>query len=103
MSRCVGPHGAGGRGADVRPWPPGPGLDAHRRGAGLLFSALVRPGIPVVTWGWLPLLTGVALAEAIVETTGVPAALKWPNDLLLGADAGKAAGILVQSSGAGPR
>jgi BirA family biotin operon repressor/biotin-[acetyl-CoA-carboxylase] ligase len=67
--------------------------------AGLTFSALIRPGIPVLTWGWLPLLAGVALAEAVSSTTGVEATLKWPNDLLLGADAGKAAGILVQSSG----
>ena len=61
--------------------------------AGLTLSVLLRPSAPVSTWAWLPLLAGVALADAV----GAPARLKWPNDLLL--DEGKAAGILVQVSG----
>lgn len=77
----------GGRGRLERSWSSPPG-------AGLTFSLLVRP-LDVRTWGWLPLLTGLALAR----TVGPPARLKWPNDLLLGPGAGKAAGILVQTSG----
>lgn len=66
--------------------------------AGLTFSVLTRPGVPMLQWGWIPLLAGVALAEGVRETTGVDAALKWPNDLLVGDPMRKAAGILVQSS-----
>jgi len=78
----------GGRGRLERSWISPPG-------AGLTFSLLVRPDTDVRGWGWLPLLTGLALARAI----GPQARLKWPNDLLLGPEGGKAAGILVQSSG----
>lgn len=65
-------------------------------GAGLTFSVLLRPEPPLSTWGWLPLLAGLALARAV----GDSAALKWPNDVLVGAERKKAAGILVQT-GAG--
>jgi BirA family biotin operon repressor/biotin-[acetyl-CoA-carboxylase] ligase len=61
--------------------------------AGLTLSVLLRPTAPVSAWGWLPLLAGVALADAV----GPPARLKWPNDLLLGE--AKAAGVLVQVKG----
>jgi len=75
-----------GRGRLDREWvcPPG---------AGLMFSMLLRPTPSPATWGWLPLLAGLSLVEAI----GADARLKWPNDLLLGPDGAKAAGILVQS------
>jgi BirA family biotin operon repressor/biotin-[acetyl-CoA-carboxylase] ligase len=43
----------------------------------------------------LPLLVGVAVAEAAREW-GVPARLKWPNDVLV--DERKLGGILVESS-----
>jgi BirA family biotin operon repressor/biotin-[acetyl-CoA-carboxylase] ligase len=77
-----------GRGRLDRSWSSPPG-------AGLTVSLLLRPAAPVLTWGWLPLLTGLALVEAI----GGDARLKWPNDLLLGPDGRKAAGILVQTTG----
>jgi len=63
--------------------------------AGLTFSALLRPDVPREQWGWIPLLVGVALCET-VRGTGVAAALKWPNDLLVGLDEFKAAGVLVE-------
>lgn len=63
--------------------------------AGLTVSVLLRPSLPTPAWGWLPLLAGVALCDAMGEA----AALKWPNDLVLGREAGKAAGILVQAEG----
>lgn len=81
-----------GRGRLDRTW-------TSPRGAGLTFSVLLRPGVPMALWGWLPLLTGVALHEAVVSLTGVAAGLKWPNDLLVGPSARKAAGILAQSAG----
>ena len=63
----------------------------------LTFSMLLRPTPPPVRRGWLPLLAGLAVAEAVTAVTGVPASLKWPNDVLAG-DA-KLCGILAESSG----
>jgi BirA family biotin operon repressor/biotin-[acetyl-CoA-carboxylase] ligase len=53
-------------------------------------------GVPVETWGWLPLATGVAVVDAVAEVTGVRVGLKWPNDVLVGPDGGKLAGILSE-------
>ncbi len=77
---------SGGRGRLGRSW-------SSPAGAGLTCSVLLRPAPPVPTWGWLPLLTGLALSRAL----GSAARLKWPNDVLFGAGGGKVAGILVQS------
>ncbi len=70
--------------------------------AGLTLSVLLRPGsgahpVPQRQWGWLALLAGVALREAVHRIAEVDAALKWPNDLLV-ADA-KCAGILAEVAG----
>ncbi len=63
--------------------------------SGLTFSLLLRPTVPPAAWGWLPLLAGVALAEAVAEHTAVPVRLKWPNDLLAPGGA-KLAGVLAE-------
>jgi BirA family biotin operon repressor/biotin-[acetyl-CoA-carboxylase] ligase len=63
-------------------------------GAGLTVSVLVRPGVPVPRWGWLPLLAGLALSRSV----GADSGLKWPNDLVMGARENKVAGILVQAA-----
>ena len=75
--------------------------------AGLTLSLLLRPGrrseekgwppVPAGAYGWLPLLAGVALVEAVHRVAEVEASLKWPNDLLVG-DA-KCAGILAEVVG----
>ena len=66
--------------------------------AALTFSVLLRPAtVPVARRGWVPLLTGVAIASAIRDAAGVEAWLKWPNDVLV-RDA-KLAGILAEQSG----
>jgi BirA family biotin operon repressor/biotin-[acetyl-CoA-carboxylase] ligase len=44
----------------------------------------------------LTLLAGVALAEAVRTATGLPAEIKWPNDLVFGGR--KLAGILAEAS-----
>ena len=65
--------------------------------AALTFSLLIRPDVPPARRGWLPLLTGVAVAAAVTEVTGVEARLKWPNDVLAGE--AKLAGILAEAAG----
>src|SRR5215470_15340493 len=65
--------------------------------AALTFSVLLRPAVPPARRGWLPLLTGVAVATAVTQVAGVETRIKWPNDLLT-ADA-KLAGILAEASG----
>ncbi len=64
--------------------------------AALTFSVLLRPTAPPRTYGWLPLLMGVAVVHAVQRTASVEAGLKWPNDVL--ADGGKLAGILSEAA-----
>ena len=45
--------------------------------------------MPNEAWGWLPLLTGVAVVDALGEVTGLAADLKWPNNVLLGDGKGR--------------
>ena len=65
--------------------------------AALTFSVLLKPAVPPARRGWLPLLTGVAVATAVTQVAGVETMIKWPNDLLT-ADA-KLAGILAEAAG----
>jgi len=82
-----------GRGRAGRTWVSLPG-------ASLTFSMLLRPvSVPPAARGWLPLLTGVAVAAAVRSATDVAATLKWPNDVLVGDR--KLAGILAEQSPAG--
>ncbi|MEQ8146978.1 biotin--[acetyl-CoA-carboxylase] ligase [Streptomyces sp. OP7] len=72
--------------------------------SGLFFSVLLRPReVPVERWGWLPLLTGVAVATGLARAAGVDTALKWPNDVLVtvGGEERKTGGILVEATGDG--
>jgi BirA family transcriptional regulator, biotin operon repressor / biotin---[acetyl-CoA-carboxylase] ligase len=83
-----------GRGRQGRAWVSPPR-------AGLTFSMLLRPAaVPTFRWSWLPLLAGLSVQRAVGRLAEVEAALKWPNDLLVGPDRRKAAGLLVQTSGA---
>ncbi|NNH70287.1 biotin--[acetyl-CoA-carboxylase] ligase [Nocardia uniformis] len=83
-----------GRGRHERVWVSPPR-------AQIAMSVLVRlPGIDPEVLGWLPLLTGVAVVDAVRETAGVDAALKWPNDVLV--DGRKLAGILAEVAAAAP-
>lgn len=70
-------HQQAGRGRLGRTW-----ITPPR--AALTFSLLVRPSVPPARRGWLPLLTGLAVAGAITSVTGVETTLKWPNDVLAG-------------------
>ncbi|HYG75595.1 MAG TPA: biotin--[acetyl-CoA-carboxylase] ligase [Planctomycetota bacterium] len=67
----------GGRGRRGRSWESPPGQS-------LLFSVLVRPsGIQNTDAGWLPLLSGLACAEALAATCQISPAIKWPNDIVI--------------------
>lgn len=91
-----------GRGRQDRSWVSPPR-------AGIATSVLLRPAeaapgrgwppAPLPRYGWLPLLAGVALTEAVRRVADVEPVLKWPNDLLLPVPAGhaKCAGILTES------
>jgi BirA family biotin operon repressor/biotin-[acetyl-CoA-carboxylase] ligase len=62
--------------------------------AGVLLSALLRPPVGAGSWPLIPLLSGLAVVEAMVGVAQVEAALKWPNDVML--DDRKLGGILVE-------
>src|SRR5215472_8189160 len=66
--------------------------------AALMFSVLLRPvAVPPAMRGWVPLLTGVAVASAMRAQAAVDAWLKWPNDVLV--NGAKLVGILAEQSG----
>jgi BirA family biotin operon repressor/biotin-[acetyl-CoA-carboxylase] ligase len=80
------------------------------RGAGLYVSIVIRPdaggrdrqggaaaapSLPAV----VTLASGVALADAIRESTGLQAEIKWPNDIVC--ERRKLAGILAEASAQG--
>jgi BirA family biotin operon repressor/biotin-[acetyl-CoA-carboxylase] ligase len=66
----------------------------------VLVSVVLRPvnadgrPLPTQTYSWLSLLAALALRDALLETAGIPAELKWPNDVLVRGR--KVAGILAQ-------
>ena len=90
----IAEHQSAGRGRNGRSWSTPPrsqialslGVDAAR---------LAPAG-----WGWLPLLTGVAVVDAVAATTGIAAGLKWPNDILVGER--KLGGILAEVAAPDP-
>lgn len=89
-----------GRGRLGRAWISAPG-------AGLWVSVLLRvPSRDGTGPGLLPLLAGVAVAEAI-RAQGVSASLKWPNDVIVDDPVPgrpglrKVAGILSEGDGSG--
>lgn len=63
-------------------------------GTALALSVLVRDAVRHPLVSWLPLLAGLALAEALDTVAPDRVAVKWPNDLLL--DGRKVCGILIE-------
>jgi BirA family biotin operon repressor/biotin-[acetyl-CoA-carboxylase] ligase len=82
-----------GRGRQGRSWVSPPR-------AGLTCSVLLRPALPHAAWGWLPLLAGVSVGRALGRVAGVETVLKWPNDVLVGVERRKVAGLLAETAGA---
>ncbi len=50
----------------------------------LALSVLLAPRRPLTDWGWLSLVAGIAVVDAIGEVAGLVARLKWPNDVMVG-------------------
>lgn len=83
----VADHQTAGRGRLNRTW-------ETPAGSGLAVSILVRPaGLAADQWPWIPLMAGVAVADAI-RGLGLEPRLKWPNDVEV--DGRKLAGLLVE-------
>ena len=78
-----------GRGRLARTW-------MSPAGASISMSVLLKPSHGPEAWGWLSLLAGMAIAEALEELApdGVAVELKWPNDVLI--DGRKVCGILSE-------
>ena len=65
-------------------------------GTSVLVSVLLLPDVEPAKLPELSLVAGNAVAEAIVEVTGIEPTIKFPNDVLIGGR--KVAGILAESS-----
>lgn len=78
-----------GRGRLDRTW-------ASPGGSSVAISMLLEPKPEFLRWGWLSLLTGMAVTAALEEIApaGATVQLKWPNDVLI--DGGKVCGILSE-------
>jgi BirA family biotin operon repressor/biotin-[acetyl-CoA-carboxylase] ligase len=87
-----------GRGRYGREWfsPAGAGLYVSVVLKPLNMDALARKSNPTAL---LTLASGVAIVEGIKSATGLPAQIKWPNDVVMGRR--KLAGILAEAAAQG--
>jgi len=93
----IAEHQTAGRGRNGRSW------SAVPRAQVTMSVGVSTDGIPAAAWGWIPLVAGLAVLEAIAAATGVDAGLKWPNDVLARPPAhGKLAGILAEVAAPAP-
>ncbi len=76
-----------GRGRLGRQWHSPGGLNLYT-------SIILRPPLVPSAVPQVALVVGVAVAAAVAEETGLRAAIKWPNDVLL--DGYKVAGVLTE-------
>lgn len=84
---CAGEQ-SGGRGRMSRTWFSPPGVN-------LYFSILLRPAVPIALAMSLPLVAGLAVAEAIKKLAPeLEPRVKWPNDILI--NNRKVCGILCE-------
>ncbi|HEY4240171.1 MAG TPA: biotin--[acetyl-CoA-carboxylase] ligase [Kofleriaceae bacterium] len=105
LARAGASHGAivlalaqsAGRGREGRAWQSPPG-------AGLYLSCVLRPPLALPAVPPLTLALGIAVCDA-ARAFGAPAAIKWPNDILVpGKGPGKKlAGVLVEAQSQGAR
>ncbi|MBN2453862.1 MAG: biotin--[acetyl-CoA-carboxylase] ligase [Candidatus Omnitrophica bacterium] len=77
----------GGRGRQGRVWNSPPG-------SGIYMSIILRPGMAPNEIPKITLVAAVAVAKAVRQFTGLPAIIKWPNDILV--NRRKVCGILTE-------
>ena len=65
------------------------------RGSAVLSSLLLRPSLPKERLGYIGMIAGLAVMDALNAMGVHPVHLKWPNDVLLHGK--KVAGILLES------
>ncbi len=93
----AGGHGAvivaeaqnAGRGRRGRGW-------ESPKGDGIFFTVLLKPDMDPANAPMLTLVMALAAAKGIGKSTGLPAAIKWPNDIVVNGK--KAVGILTEMS-----
>jgi BirA family biotin operon repressor/biotin-[acetyl-CoA-carboxylase] ligase len=68
-------------------------------GVNLYASIILRPSIPAASAPHIPLLAGVAGANALARACGLDARIKWPNDIFVNGK--KVAGILSEMEAEG--
>lgn len=83
-----------GRGRSGRAWITPPG-------AAIAMSIILRPHILPAHTTQIALLGGLAAREGIFRVTGLPAQIKWPNDVLVRGK--KVAGVLAEAAFDGER
>ena len=83
-----------GRGRLDRAWTTTPGTS--------IAASILVPSPASAPPGWVPLVVGLALRDALSGESGLDVVLKWPNDLLVPGDGDrKVAGILAELTPAG--
>jgi len=82
-----------GRGRLDRTWFSPPAMNLYA-------SVVLVPTPSFQRMSWIPLIAGLSLTEAIHQTCGLHATLKWPNDVLLHDQ--KLGGILCEGTSQGP-
>ena len=95
LARKGTPHGAvclcecqtGGRGRLGRVW-------SSPAGQGVWMSVLLRPGLSPESAPLITFCAALAMTQAVQEVTGQQAAIKWPNDVVLGGR--KLCGVLLE-------
>ncbi len=91
------PHGtvvvaeeqSAGRGRFDRTW-------YSEKASGIYASVILRPALTPAAAPILTLMAGLAAHHAVTEVTGLPADIRWPNDLLINGK--KVCGILTEMS-----
>ena len=66
------------------------------QGAGIFMTLMLKPELSPVNAPMLTLVAALAVSAAIVKTTGRPAGIKWPNDIVMNGK--KVCGILTEMS-----
>lgn len=78
-----------GRGRLGRPWFSPPKKN-------LYCSIILKEVCPQNCVSWIPLITGLAITQAVEDLTNLRPSLKWPNDILVGDR--KLGGVLCESA-----